>query len=126
VEFLPPTYNEDTIFELPSCRSSLSFLSTTKNLEGMDKRYDGHSWCKLVTTNIHNSDNLKFRKSYCVGHIVCENTDCEYLKRASRKNEIEWSSSTIFPFALGEGPPKVVGLLQGLQNNTFLPRLVRH
>ena len=105
VPFLPPVFDWDVIFELPPCGPSSS-ASGAKNLEGMDKHYDGHPWCKLVTTNIYNSDNLKFRKSYCVGHLVCENANCEYLKRASKKNEIEWSGYTVIPFTAGGCPPK--------------------
>ena len=105
VPFLPPVFDGDVIFELPPCGPSSS-VSGAKNLEGMDKGYDGHPWCKLVTTNIHNSDNLKFRKSYCAGHLVCENANCEYLKRASKQNETEWSGYTVIPFTIGGCPPK--------------------
>ena len=105
VEFLPPVYDGDGIFELPPCRASSS-SSAAKNLEEMDKRSDGHPWCKLVTTNIHNSNNLKFRKSFCAGHLICENSNCEYVTKAARKNETEWSGSTIVPFAVGISPPK--------------------
>ena len=97
VPFLPPVFDGDVIFELPPCGPSSS-ASGARNLEGMDKRYDWHLWCKLVTMNIHNSDNLKFHKSYCVGHLVCENVHCEYLKRAFKKNEIEWTGYTMIPF----------------------------
>ena len=105
VPFLPPVFDGDVIFELPPCGPSSS-ASGARNLEGMDKRYDAHPWCKLVTTNIHNSDNLKFRKSYCAGHLVCENSQCEYLKRASKKNEVEWSGYTVIPFTTTGCPPK--------------------
>ena len=105
VLFLPPVFDGDIIFELPPCGPSSS-ASGAKNLEGMDKRYDGHPWCKLVTTNIHNSDNLKFCKSYCAGHLVCENAYCEYLKRASKKNELEWSGYTVTPFTASGYRPK--------------------
>ena len=105
VEFLPPAYDGDAIFELPPCRPSSS-SSAAKNLEGMDKCSDGHPSCKLVTTNIHNSDNLKFHKSFYTSHLICENSECDYFTRATRKNETEWSGSTIFPFAVGMIPPK--------------------
>jgi len=98
-------FNGDVIFELPPCRSASS-SSGARNLEGMDKRYDGHPWCKLVTTNIHNSDNLKFCKSYCARHLACESPNCDYINRASKKNEIEWSVNTFFSFVVGVGPPK--------------------
>ena len=105
VPFLPLVFDGDVIFELPPCGPSSS-ASGAKNLEGMEKRYDGHPWCKLVTTNIHNSDNLKFRKLYYTGHLVCENANYEYLKRASKQNEIEWSGYTVIPFTASGCPPK--------------------
>ena len=105
VPFLPPVFDGDFIFELPP-RGASSSASGAKNLEGMDKHYDGHPWCKLVTTNIHNSDNLKFCKSYCAGHLVCENANCEYLKRASKQNKTEWTGYTVIPFTAGGCPPK--------------------
>ena len=110
VEFLSPTYDGDAIFELSPCRPS-SLSSAAKNLEGMDKRFDGHPWCKLVTTNIHSSNNLKFRKSFCAGHLICENIECEYFTKVGRRNETEWSGSTIFPFAIGIIPSKDCKLL---------------
>ena len=85
---------------------STSAASVARSLEGMDKRYDGHPWCRLVTTNISNSDSLKFRKSLCAGHLACVNTNCDYVKRASKRNETEWTGFTSFPFAVGSGPPK--------------------
>jgi hypothetical protein len=105
VSFLPAVFDGDIIFEIPPCRSNSS-SSAARSLEGMDKRYDGHPWCRLVTTNINNSDNLKFRKSHCAGHLACENPNCDYLNRASKKNETEWSGYTPIPFAVGDGPPK--------------------
>ena len=105
VPFLPALYDGNVIFELPPCRSSLSSLAA-RNLEGIDKQYDGHPWCKVLTTNIHNVDNLKFRKSYCAGHLVCENPNCDYLNRASKKNDTEWTGYTTFPFAIGDNPSK--------------------
>ena len=50
--------------------------------------------------------HLKFCKSFCADHLICENSECEYVTRAGRKNEIEWSGSTILPFAVGIVPPK--------------------
>jgi len=103
VLFLPIVFDGDAIFELPLCRSS---SSTAQNLEGMDKQYDKHLWCKLVTTNINNSNNLMFHESYYASHLACKNPDSDYLKRASKKNEIEWSSYTVFPFTVGDSHPK--------------------
>ena len=105
VLFLPPVFDGDVIFELPPYGASSS-ATGAKNLEGMDKRYNGHPWCKLVTTNIHNSDNLKFHNSYYARHLVCENANCKYMKRASKQNETEWIGYTVIPFSVGGCPPK--------------------
>jgi len=99
------SFDGNVIFELPLCRS-FSTLSAAQNLEDMDKCYDGLPWCKLVTTTIYNTNQLKFYKSYCTKHLACENPKCDYLKRASRKNEIEWTRYTMFPFAIGNTPSK--------------------
>jgi hypothetical protein len=41
VQYLPPSYNGNVIFELPPSRVS---TSTSKNaMDGMDKRFDGHT-----------------------------------------------------------------------------------
>lgn len=105
VQYLPTEYNGDAIFELLPCQATSS-SSAARNLEGMDKCYDGHAWCKLMSTNIHNSDNLKFHKSLCASHLVCENPNCEYLSRATKKNETKWSGTTVSSFRIGKGPPK--------------------
>jgi hypothetical protein len=36
-------------------------LGHFKQLQGMDKKYNGHAWCKLWTNNIKNSFKLSFR-----------------------------------------------------------------
>jgi hypothetical protein len=65
VQYLPPSYNGDVVFELPSSHVS---ASTSKNfMDGMDKRFNGHTWCRTITSNIHNSQGFTFRKSLCVG-----------------------------------------------------------
>ena len=53
VQYLPPLCNGDVIFELLPTHVS---ASTSKNtMDGMDKRFDGHSWCLTIISNIHNS-----------------------------------------------------------------------
>jgi hypothetical protein len=65
VHYLPPSYNGDVIFELPPSRVS---ASTSKNtIDGMDNWFDGHIWCHTITSNIHNTQGLTFRKSSYVG-----------------------------------------------------------
>jgi hypothetical protein len=103
VQYLPPSYNGDVIFELPPSRVSTSTSNNT--MDGMDKRFDGHTWCCTITSNIHNSQGLTFRKSSCVGQLICNNENCDFLSRSSLRNEIEWSGRTNTPFNLGHLPP---------------------
>jgi hypothetical protein len=68
VQFLSITFDGDVLFEL------LSMLSTIHNpskMQGKNKKYDGHAWCKLVTTNIKNPFRFSFRKACCLGHLWC-------------------------------------------------------
>jgi hypothetical protein len=44
---------------------------------GMDKRFDGHAWCRTKTSNITNDLGLTFRFSSCVGHLRCHNKGCD-------------------------------------------------
>jgi hypothetical protein len=69
VQFLPPTFNWDVLFELPLIDTSGPFHM----MHGMDKRHDGHAWTKTVTSNIKNDMSLTFRNSICIGHLRCEN-----------------------------------------------------
>jgi hypothetical protein len=103
VQYLPPSYHGDIIFELlPSCVSASTFKNT---MDGMDKRFDGHTWCRTITSNIHNSQSLTFRKSLYVGQLVYNNKSCDFFARSSKRIEIEWSGRTNTPFKLGHLPP---------------------
>jgi hypothetical protein len=103
VQYLPPMYNGDVIFELPPSRVS---ASTSKNtMDGMDKRFDGHTWCRTITSNIHNSQGLIFRKSLCVDQLICNNQNCDLLSRYSKRNETKWFGRTNTPFKLGHLSP---------------------
>jgi hypothetical protein len=67
IQFLLIAFN-DILFEL------LPIFFTVHNLsqmQGMDKKYDGHAWCKLVTMNIKKSFGFSFRKARCLGHLRC-------------------------------------------------------
>jgi hypothetical protein len=102
VQYLPPSYNDDVIFELPPSRVSASTSKST--MDGMDKQFDGHTWCRNITSNIHNSQGLTFRKSLCVGQLVCNNQSYDFFARSSKRNKIEWSGRTNTPFKLGHSP----------------------
>ena len=115
VDFLPFIYDSDIIFELPPLATGAS-SSKAKNLEGIDKKYDGHCWCLTKTSNISNDMGLIFQRSSCAGHLRCGNLDCGYLKRPNREdpyNEKEWEGTTPIPFCqrrktLPNYPPYVV------------------
>ena len=100
VDFLPSIYNGDIIFKLPPLAAGTN-SSKAKNLQGMDKNYDGHCWCLTKTSNISNDMGLTFRTSSCAGHLRCGNLKCDYLKRPHREdpyNEKEWEGTTPIPF----------------------------
>jgi hypothetical protein len=70
-------------------------------MDSMDKWFDGHTWCNTITSNIHNNQSLTFRKSLCVGQLICNNQNCDFFSR----NETEWLGQTNTPFKLGHLPP---------------------
>jgi hypothetical protein len=44
VNYLPTKFNGDILFEIPPiCHP----LGHSKQLQGMDRKYNGHDWCKL-------------------------------------------------------------------------------
>jgi hypothetical protein len=49
VQFLLTIFDGDVLFELlpmlPNAHGSLK-------MQGMDRKYDGHAWCIVITTNI--------------------------------------------------------------------------
>ena len=94
-EFLPPCFDGDVIFVFPPVNASAS------TMDGMDKRYDGHVWTKIQSTNITNNLGLTFRSSICVGHLQCQNPHCDYLHRAHRTssvNDTNFDGFTTRPF----------------------------
>jgi hypothetical protein len=70
----------------------------------MDKRFNGHTWCRTITSNIHNNQSLTFRKSLHVGQLVCNNQNCNFLSKSSKRNETEWLGQTNTPFNQGHSP----------------------
>jgi hypothetical protein len=102
VQYLLPSYNGNVLFELPPSRVSASTLKNT--MDGMDKRFDGHTWCCTITSNIHNNQGLTFRKPLYVGQLVCNNKSCDFFARSSKRNETEWLGRTNTPFKLGHLP----------------------
>jgi hypothetical protein len=107
VDYLPPVFNGDVVFEFPSIRS-LSASSQAGLMVGMDKRHDGHVWTRTSTSHIKSDMDLTFCSASCVGHLHCDNQDCEYLSRVhhtSQVNKMEWDGFTTTPFQVGCLPP---------------------
>jgi hypothetical protein len=104
VQFLPPTFNGDVLFELPMVAiSDLQMLA--KLMHKMDKR---HAWTKTVIFHIKNDMSLTFRTSTCVGHLRCENQDCKYTSRihcTSPVNELKWDGFTVITILVGQPTP---------------------
>ena len=104
VKFLPPTFNGDVLFELPPVEKSGSFHM----MHGMDKRHDGHAWTKIVTSNIKSDVSLTFHTSTCIGHLQCENQECEYttyIHCTSPVNEQEWDGFIVTTIPVGQPAP---------------------
>ncbi len=59
-------------------------------MQGMDRRYNGHAWSKLVTTNIKKLSKFSFRKAYCLHHLWCVQDDCGNFVRSTTHNETFW------------------------------------
>ena len=107
VDYLPPRYNGDVVFEFPPLGHH-GHDTKAKLLRGMDRRYDGHAWSRTITSNIQNDLKLLFRTSSCLGHLRCDNPACDYLRRdhrTSRVNETEWEGLSEKVFEVGSKPP---------------------
>jgi len=99
VDYLPPVFNGDVVIGFPFIHS-LSKNSQAGLMHGMDKRHDGHVWTRTSTSHIKNDMGLTFHSASCVGHLRCDNHDCEYLSRVhctSQVNEMEWEGFTTTP-----------------------------
>jgi hypothetical protein len=85
VQFLSIAFDGDACFKFPP------MLLTThrpSQMQGMDTKYDGHAWCKVITTNIKNSFGFNFSKACHLGHLWCFHDDCENFMRIGSGNEI--------------------------------------
>jgi hypothetical protein len=52
--------------------------------------------------------SLTFRTSTCIGHLRCENQDCEYtshIHRTSPVNEREWDGFIVMTIPVGQPTP---------------------
>ncbi len=70
------TFDGDVFFELPLVDN---LNNHSRQMQRMDRKYHGHSWCKVKMTNIKNDFNLHFHKTRCLCHLQCQNESCNYL-----------------------------------------------
>ncbi len=57
VRWIPTTFNGDVLFEFPHI---VSPNGHSRQMQKMDKKHDGHVWCKVKTTNIKNDFKFTF------------------------------------------------------------------
>ena len=108
-EFLPPCFDGDVMFVLPLVSNS-ALHTKARSIDEMDKHYDGHVWTKALTINISNNLNLTFCLSICIGHLQCQNSEYDYLKRSSRTsalNDTEFDGFSKEFFPVGGPPPSL-------------------
>jgi hypothetical protein len=70
VNCLLTKFNGDILFKLLHVHHP---LGQSRQLQSMDRKFDGHVWCKLQTNNIKNSFGLGFIMTKCLGHLCCQN-----------------------------------------------------
>jgi hypothetical protein len=73
---LPIVFDGDVLFELSPL---LLNAHGSSKMQGMDRKNDGHAWCKVITTNIENNFGLSFKKIRCLGHLHCVQDDLKTL-----------------------------------------------
>ncbi len=83
-------------------RPSIWMLTTLPKCKAWTKKYNGHAWCKLVTTNMNNLFRFSFRKVHCLGHLWSLQDDCENFVRSNIHNETFWCSECIHIPVLGQ------------------------
>jgi hypothetical protein len=70
-------------------------ITSLPKMQGMDKKDDGHAWCKVITTNIKNSFGLSFKKTHCLGCMCCVKDDCENIVHFVFHNETFWCDESV-------------------------------
>ncbi len=86
-----------------------SIIHRPSHMQSMDRKYNGHAWCKVITTKIKNKFGLNFKKARCLGHLHCVQDDYQHFVCSTSHNEtfqcIECThilvvgQMVVFPFA---------------------------
>jgi hypothetical protein len=72
VQFLLIAFDGNGLFKLPLV---LSITYRALQMQGMDRKYNGHTWCKVITTNIKKNLGLALGRFIAwVTCVVCEMT----------------------------------------------------
>jgi hypothetical protein len=88
-------FNGDVLFELPPI---VNLDGHSGQMQGMDKKHDGHAWHKVKMTNIKNDFNLTFWRAQYLGHLQCRNYGCDFFLFNKCKNETTWMASLFMTF----------------------------
>jgi hypothetical protein len=64
LSFLFVRFNGDVLFEFPLVHK---LMGLSKRMQGMDRIYNGHTWCKVKMSNIKNPFGLGFKSTKCLG-----------------------------------------------------------
>ncbi len=59
-------------------------------MQTMDREYNGHVWCNVITTNIKNCFGLSFKKARFLGHLHCMQDGCKHFVSFTSCDEIFW------------------------------------
>ena len=105
VVFLPQQYDGNVVFEFPPAISVLGDVAS--QMEEMERKHNGHPWCKIFTTNIKNDVDLIFRKSLCASKFECQENECSYFVGARKRNQIDWSGTSTIVCKVGKQVPVV-------------------
>ena len=101
VQYLPTMYNGNVIFELPPLRVVKE--RGIARLDGTDQRFDGHAWIETATTNIVDPSCLfSFKYVKCMGHLRCNNPNCQHISEVGDYNEMYWAGSSPDVLTLGQ------------------------
>ncbi len=68
---LPMKFDGDILFELVFIQHLTNCL---RQIQGMDRKYNGHAWDKMKMTNIKTNFELGFRSTQCLGHLCVKIT----------------------------------------------------
>ncbi len=90
VNCLPTKFNGDIFFELlPMCH----LLGLFWQLQGMDRKYDGHVWCKLQTSNIQILVDWTSEWPNALDICVVGMIFCPLFQHSFARNEVSWSGN---------------------------------